>query len=472
MTQISILSGVTADAGVDLRSSFPANLIPVPTETGVSAGYLRTAEGITQFNQANSSVSGRGRGSIVWNGVLYWVVGESLVSVDQNGLITVLGDVGDDGRDVSLTYSFDRLAVASASNLFYFKDGTVTRVTDPDLGQVLDVEWMDGYFVTTDGTSIVVTQLSDPYQVDPLKYGSSEADPDPVVALIKLRQELMAFNRFTIEVFNDVGGTNFPFSRNIGAMIEKGSVGTHTCCIFDQVVAFMGSGRNEPCSVYLGAGGSATKIATREVEDVIALYSEDQLSRSAISYRLNRRHQNLCVHLPGHTLIYDAAATAVLGVPVWYTLHSSIDRTKPLQGTHYVYAYGKWLIDDRQQPRLGELHQDIFTQYGEDVGWQFDTVLLYNESRGAIMHNVELIGMPGRAAVTTDPSIFFSWTKDGVTWSDPRLIKIGKEGERNRRIAYRPKVRFESFMGLRFRGANSAIVSFMRLEAVLEPLYV
>lgn len=470
MTQISILSGITADSGVDLKSSFPINMIPVPRETGVSAGYLRTAEGLTRFDRGNVAVTGRGRGNIIWNGVLYWVFGSSLCTVDANGTLKIIGSVNDNGLDVSFTYSFDRLAVASSNGLFYYKDGILTQVSDVDLGNVIDVVWMDGYFVTTDGTSIVVTELNDPFAVDPLKYGSSEADPDPILALLKLRQELMAFNRFTIEIFDDVGGSGFPFQRNQGAMIEKGSVGTHTCCIMDQVVAFMGSGRNEPCSIYIGSGGAATKIATREIEDIIATYSEDELSHSAVNYRLNRRHQNLYVHLPRHTLVYDAAATAVLGVPVWYILAASIDLLTPFPGRHFAYCYGKWITDDRNLPILGELRNDVFTQYGQDVGWQFDTILLYNESKGAIIHNLELVGIPGGAALNTDPVIFLSWTKDGVTWGDERLISIGKQGQRDKRVAYRPKVRFQNFMGLRYRGANASIVSFMRLEAALEPL--
>jgi hypothetical protein len=68
----------------------------------------------------------------------------------------------------------------------------VRQVTDPDLGVVLDVVWVDGYFMTTDGEFLVVTELTDPTQVNPLKYGSSEVDPDPVVALLKLRNEVYA----------------------------------------------------------------------------------------------------------------------------------------------------------------------------------------------------------------------------------------------------------------------------------------
>jgi hypothetical protein len=107
-----------------------------------------------------------------------------------------------------MDYSFDRLAIASGGRLYYW-NGTLTQVTDPDLGVVLDVVWVDGYFMTTDGESLVVTELSDPTQVNPLKYGSSEVDPDPVVALLKLRNEVYALNRNTIEVFDNVGGEFF-----------------------------------------------------------------------------------------------------------------------------------------------------------------------------------------------------------------------------------------------------------------------
>jgi hypothetical protein len=44
--------------------------------------------------------------------------------------------------------------------------------------------------------------LNDPTAVDPLKYGSSEADPDPILAIRKIRNEVYALNRHTVEVFD------------------------------------------------------------------------------------------------------------------------------------------------------------------------------------------------------------------------------------------------------------------------------
>lgn len=470
MTQISILSGITGEAGVDIKASYPWNLIPVPRQSGVSSGYLRTAEGISRFDLGSPSVSGRGRASILWNGVAYWVIGSQLCIIKETGEVTAIGYVADDGLDAQMVYSFDRLAIASARSLYYLKDGVLSLVTDLDLGPVISLEWMDGYFTTTDGISIVVTELNDPAAVDPLKYGSSEADPDPIVRLIKIRQELLAVNRNTIETFNDVGGANFPFARNNGAIIEKGAVGTHMVCRFDQVVAFVGGGKNEPCSVYLGSGGNATKVATREIEDILATYTEAELSVGTAEYRMHRKHQDLVISLSRHTLVYDAAASLVMDTPVWYFLSSSIDFDGPLQGRHFLFAYNRWLMDDLIGPRIGELRSDIFTQYGIEVGWRFDTVLVFNDTNSAIVNSLELTGVPGRAELGTDPSCFLSWTQDGVTWGDERMISLGRNGQRAKRIAYRPKMKFENFMSFRYRGANAAVVSFMRLDAILEGL--
>lgn len=470
MTQVSILSGITGESGVDIKASYPINLVPVPRQSGVSAGYLRTAEGITRFDGGNPAVSGRGRASIFWKGLAYWVIGDQLCSLQSTGEIKPIGYVGDDGKDASMAYSFDRLAIASATSLYYLKGGVLSKVTDPDLGPVISVEWMDGYFVTTDGISIVVTELSDPAKVDPLKYGSSEADPDPVIGLIKIRQELLAVNRNTIEVFSDVGGAGFPFQRNNGAIIEKGAVGTHMFCRFDQVLAFVGGGENEPCSVYLGSGGNATKVATREIEDILATYTEAELSSGTAGYRMHRKHQSMIISLPRHTMVYDAAASLALETPVWYHLSSSTDFTQPLQGRHFLFAYNRWLMDDLVQPRIGEMRPDIFTQYGEEIGWRFDTVLVFNDTKSAVVSSLELTGTPGRASVGTEPVCFLSWTQDGVTWGDERMIRLGRNGERAKRIAYRPKIKFENFMSFRYRGANAAVVSFMRLDAELEGL--
>ena len=263
--QIPILNGIYTDNNIDYRTSYPRNLIPIPSNNGlISQGYLRQAYGLVKSGDG----PGIDRGAINWNGTCYRVMGSKLTSIDSLGNIAILGDVGDDGL-VTMDYSFDRLAIASNGNLFYWDDTTLTQVTDPDLGIVIDVTWVDGYFMTTDGQYLIVTELNDPLSVNPLKYGSSEADPDPIVGLQKVRNEVYALNRYTIEVFDNVGGENFPFARIEGAQIQKGCIGTRCSCVLSDMIAFMGSGRNETISIYVGANSVAKRIATDEIDQIL-----------------------------------------------------------------------------------------------------------------------------------------------------------------------------------------------------------
>lgn len=464
--QVPVLSGIYADAKSDFRTSYPVNLVPVPKDTGISNGYLRTADGIEQF----STVGGLDRGGIVWGGMLYRVCGNSLIKVNRNGTYSALGSVGSGGR-CSFDYSFDRLAISSGGRFYYFDGTTLSQVTDADLGAVIDHVWIDGYHITTDSEFVVVTELNDPTSVNPLKYGSSEFDPDNIVGLLKVRNELVVLNRHSIEVFDNVGGELFPFQRIDGALITKGVVGTHAKCLFAQTFAFVGGGRNEPISVYVGANGGAQKIATREIEILINQCSEYQLSSIVIESVEQGAHQNLYIHLPNETLVYDAAGSAAADQSVWFVLKSGSAAEYPYRAINFVYAYGKWIVGDKVTHRLGYMTDATFAQYGQPTGWRFDTSLIYNEGKGAIINSIELVGTVGRAATGQQPSVFCSYTKDGLTWSQERSRSAGLRGDYAHRMTWhRFGVRLGHWIGLRFRGVGMTTLSIPRLEIDVEPL--
>ena len=465
--KIPILTGIYTDNGPDFRTAYPVNLVPVPLPNGIDDGFMRPADGII----ANGTGPGIDRGGINWNGICYRVMGSKLVRIDSDGAVTILGDVGNDGRDVTLDYSFDRLAIASNLNLFYWSHilGLV-QVTDPDLGVVLDVVWVDGYFMTTDGEFLVVTELSDPLAVNPLKYGSAEADPDPVVALLKLRNEVYALNRQTIEVFDNVGGDLFPFQRIEGAQIEKGVVGTHACCIFLETVAFLGGGFNEAPGIYLGANATASKISTQEIDTILLNYTEEQLATVNVEARNDRAHQYLYVHLPDRTLVFDGEATKALSQPVWFILTSSIIHYSRYRAQNFVWCYNKWLVGDSESTAIGYFDIDISTHWGVTVRWEFGTTIIYNEGRGAIVQQLELVSLTGSVAFGTNPTINTSYSTDGQTWSQQKFINIGTTGDRAKRLVWFQQGWMRNWRIQRFQGTSQAHMSFARLEAAIEPL--
>lgn len=466
MTQIPILNGIYSDNGPDLRTSYPVNLVPVPKKSGISAGFLRPGDGIV----GNGTGPGVDRGGINWNGVCYRVMGTKLVTVASNGTVTVLGDVGGPVNTlVTMDYSFDRLAIASGGRLYYW-NGTLTQVTDPDIGIVLDVVWVDGYFMTTDGNSLIVTDLTDPTQVNPLRYGSSEVDPDPVVALLKLRNEVYALNRNTIEVFDNVGGDFFPFQRIDGAQVQKGVIGTFGCCVFVEMIAFLGSGRNEEPGIYLGGNATTQKISTQEIDQLLLNYTEVQLATVKLEARNDRAHQHLYVHLPDRTIVYDAAASAELGEQVWFTLTTSTVGFSQYRARNLVWAYDKWLIGDPQSNAIGYLVDNIGTHWGQIVRWEFGTLIVYNESNGAIFNELELVALTGRVALGFDPIITTSYSVDGVAWSQDRPLRVGTTGNTTKRLAWFQQGHMRNWRIQRFRGDSQAHLSFIRLEAQIEPL--
>ena len=467
--QIPILNGIYADSNGDFRTSYPRNLVPVPKQQGISQGYLRPADGIALFGIG----PGMDRGGINWNGVCYRVMGTKLVSVNDGGAITVLGDVGGN-EQVAFDYSFDRLAVCSNGGLFYWDGINLTPVLDPDLGQVISFIWIDGYFLTTDGNALVVTELNNPLSVNPLKYGSSESDPDVIKKLLKIRDEAYAINRYTIEVFDNVGGSLFPFAVNKNAIIERGAIGTYAACVFEIAavagIAFIGSKRKEPPSVWFGSNGQTLNISTREIDTILQDYGEAQLAQVIIESRVDKAHNHLYIHLPNQTLVYDAAASIVAKEPVWFSLTSSLVGKATYRARNFVWCYDKWISGDITSNNLGVFVNNVSSHFGVANGWEFGTAIIYNQGNGCIFHELELIGLPGHCSLTGTPTIWTSYSTDGETWSQERPRTAGRQGKRDTRLNWLQQGNMKNYRIQKFRGTSDAHLSMARLEARIEAL--
>lgn len=466
--QISIIPGIYADEDADFRKSYPRNLIPVAFDSGISRAYLRPAEGITSFGTTGP---GCDRGSIKWikDGLHYRVMGSKLVRVASDGAVTIIGDVGGTDSQVKMDYSFDYLGIVSDGN-FYLYDGTnLTQNTDVDLGTVYDVIYVDGYFMLHDTEFIIVTELGNPFSVNPLKYGSSEVDPDPIVGLIKVRNEPYVINRHTIEVFQNIGGeaTQFPFQRVEGTRIDRGCIGTFAKCWFLGTVAFLGGARNESPGVWLGLNADSNKISTREIDQILQEYTEAQLSDVVFESRVDKNYRHLMIRLPDQTLVYDYAASQSAEKPIWHILTTSIVGKGRYTGLNPCWCYDKWIVASCDA-EIGYLDDSISTHWGEVNGWDFSTPFIYAESKSAIINQLELVGLPGRVALGKDPVIWTSWTTDGETWSQERAISAGKQGERNKRLVWFQQGHFRNYRAQKFRGTSDAHMSFARLEAQIE----
>lgn len=456
MTAIPLLSGVAGTGQAEFATVYPLNLEPLAIDNKIARGQLRATSGAIPLGTG----PGVDRGGVTWNAQHYRVMGTKLIKVAADGTNDVVGDLGGDGP-VRLDYSFDRLGIRSGSTLWYYDGMNLTQVIDEDLGAVVDMMWIDGYWMTTDGNSIIVTELSDPFSVLPLKYGSAEEDPDPVTGLMKIRDEVYVLNRHTIPAFRNVGGNGFPFAAQEGATIPYGCVSATAKCYFAGSFAFVGGARDQALGVRVAGQGDADKISTRAVDDAIAAVADP--TSIVLESRVYRDEERLFVHLPEESWVFLAKASLLLQSAIWYRCRSGTG--DPYRIRAAIPAYGKFICGDTQTAAIGELSDDVSTHFGAMTEWQFDVGMIAGDGR---LQKVELVGLPGRGPSGEDATTFLSMTRDGQTFSIERAISAGRAGERTKRMQWRPRgFRFSPYLGLRFRGYNMAMPGFTKCEVEL-----
>jgi hypothetical protein len=99
-------------------------------------------------------------------------------------------------------------------------------------------------------------------------------------------------------------------------------------------------------------------------------------------------------------------------------------------------------------------------------------MIVYNEGRGALFHEVELVCLTGRTALGLSPTVMTSYSADGEAWSVPRAIPAGTRGERDKRLVWVGMGPMRHWRLQRFQGDSDAFLAAARLEIRAEALAV
>jgi hypothetical protein len=156
--------------------------------------------------------------------------------------------------------------------------------------------------------------------------------------------------------------------------------------------------------------------------------------------------------------------------PIWFVLHSGAEDLAQYRARNLVWCYDRWNVEDPTSSAFGHFVGNVSSHYGQAVGWRFGTAMAYNGGADGIVHDLELVCLPGRAALGVNPTVWHSHSADGVTWSQERPKAAGKQGERAKRLAWRRAGRIQHVRMERFRGTSDAQLSMARLEAQIEAL--
>lgn len=475
---IPIIAGTYVDANASLRVAQPVNMQPVPGQGSTNPGYMRPCEGIVAFGAGGPGID---RGGIVWevDGLHYRVMGASLVTVSATGVVSVVSATALPGTGpVRLDFSFTLLGVLAGGFLFFWDGANLTKVTDVNVpASLIDMVWVDSYWMVTDGAIAAVSNIGAPTTFNLLKYTGLN-NPDTIRCLLKVNGQVQIVSNNEIDPLQNVGGQLFPFSFVLPGVITKGTVGLRAACVFQSTlggvivgtVAFIGNGRNEAPSVYLGINAQAIRIADAEVDELLMSYTPAQLATVILEPMVHRGAQFLIIRLPDRAIVYDAIASAVAQSPVWHIRVTTLDGFAQYRASFATLAYGAWVVGDPLSNALGVLSTSDSSHWGQANRWELNTPLLDNDGKSANISEMELSTLKGAVPAGVEPRVSLSWTEDGVTWSQDRAVKSGKLGERKKRLVWFDLGEWREFRSYRIRGDSNSRLSARKLRAELQPL--
>tara|TARA_R110000803_G_scaffold210660_1_gene283072 strand:- start:697 stop:2106 length:1410 start_codon:yes stop_codon:yes gene_type:complete len=458
---LQLLKGDKVDSRVDYRDGLPKNVSGVMRPVLGVDGYMLQQPGITLLGNG----VGVDRGGI-WNerfAAHYRLSATDFIEVSATGTYTSLGTIL--GLDTaSLPYSFQTQAIVVNFQYWLYDPVNLLRqITDPDLGAPIDATWIDGYYVFTDGEYLYHTKIADESQIDPLQFSTSEFSPDPTVGVGRTTDnKLIAFNRYTTEYFYNQANEFFAFTRIPSRAVNYGLVATHAKAEIAGQWFFLGGPKEGDISVYALGVGQASSIASREVSQVIAQYTEAQLSETTLETRIVDEYSYLILNLPNEVLLYNLNIGAAAGKEqAWSILSSDVETGAKWRGLNGIFdpRISRWVYGDNQSGKIGYLNELEATQYDVLVECELYTPFIYLESASVDLLKIDTI--PGFNTVD-DATLFLSMTYDGVAYGMEVTLDYGAPGAYGKRLeAYRLGY-VENWFGFKLRWASRSRMAFSR----------
>lgn len=201
------------------------------------------------------------------------------VSITDNGRAAILVDGSSIGYQVNFPdYSFAAINPVNNTGPNGYGFGGGTRVDIQDTFLLSNVPQ----------TNRFVASLSNSTVFDALQFASKSGRPDPLQSLAVVMRYLWLIGVFSTEVWQNSGGSGFPFSILPGPFIEHGTISAYSVAVADESVFWLHQDKNGFGIVLEGAGYIARRISNFALEDELSHYALGDA-------------QGMCYQQGGHT---------------------------------------------------------------------------------------------------------------------------------------------------------------------------
>jgi len=362
----------------------------------------------------NGPVRGMYRQDGVFSGDVLAVSGSSLYRGETN-----IGDVLGSG-----IVDMDALSGEAfiAAGVFYSTDGsTVSTISFPDNAQVVSVACIDGLVVAVrEDTGRMYFRVPGSVVWDPLDYFSAEEEPDPVIAVRKVGNELWAFGSSTVQPFASTGSSESPFQPIQGREFLRGCRARSSIAKLDNTVFWVG----EDGIVYR-ASNTPEVVSTPSVSERIKACNPEDLSAFAYSWD---GHVFYVLKTTQSSWVYDVSTGE------WHEALS--------------YGLGWWragvgvmdglsvYVGDTEDGRIWTLNANLVAD-GDDVLERTFTSGLETDQPWPC-DVIQIDAASGFVATGSEASIEMRWSDDvGNSWSSWQSASLGVTGQYRKQVAWR-----------------------------------
>lgn len=445
-----------------------------------------TLYGMPGINELASSgeIQQINRGSQTFKDKAYYVNGTTLWRMNR----TITDDVS--------TFDMESLGTIEGSGFVFMKtNGTQLMILVPDgkgyiftddpdslveivaagftaNGAPQTLEFISSYFTcTTDEKKVIVSSQNDGTTWDSLDFLSAEADPDPLVGQIEHKGQLFLFGSQTTQVAVPVATSDTPIQIQSNFELSKGAIAPFSIVPANDTFLWVGAGKDESPAIWMFTGSSTQKISTTAIDSKLQRLSDAEAqSIHAVSFA-QRGAYFVCFFLPDTCLCFNTITGK------WNDWQSDIldsvgqKNTTRARVNSLTTAYGRVLVGDSQDGRVGELSPDVYSEYDNEIKRTLITQPFSAMGNAITVPMIELTTESGVGnTAVNDPVVRMSRSEDGHTFGDERTRKLGKRGRyQTRQIWYR-NGRAERYETFKFVMSDKVKPVFIKLEADVRQL--
>ena len=391
-----------------------AEQAPINSKTPIK---LLGAPGIAEYVEVGD---GPVRGMARWDGMLFVVSGMSLYQVSAGGGRTLIGAVLGQGDVLMVPTRVDLVMVTSTGVTYRYDGAALSQITDPDLPDIADADFTDGYLltITKDSDQFNASELNDSTDWDALQFASAESAPDKLVGIIVDHRQIILAGEDTVEIWWNAGTAGFPFERIPNGALEVGCSAGRSLAKADNGVFWLDDER----IVRRLAGLTPQRVSTHGVEEAIGGY--DTVSDAVGFVYTIEGHINYVLTFPtqGATWVFDITTGE------WHE-RESYQRTD-WRVAHHARIGGVEYVAERDSNRVGILTASANTEWGDPLVmlWTYKTI--FGDGRRIKHRRFELTGRTGYVQGGDAPTVTLEKSDDGgLTWQRLPTRSFGGTGQ-------------------------------------------